>query len=259
MAVLLEQSKTSSARIRVENIIRSDLLTELHEQLELYCELLLARSGLLEPAQLDPGLDEAVRSILYAAPRTDVRELHTARALLVEKYGKEFALAAQEDADGRVPEGVKRRLRAEPPSPELVEKYLEAIAAAYGIPYGESAAATSTPDDPSSPSGGTAQTDPTLHLAPSDPTDSQTADSPRPPRDLGPRSPVSVAPPSPSTDNTNPRLRLPGPPELRPNDRMRGVVGNAAAVGKPAPKTGGPGGEVPDVNDLEQRFKLLKR
>lgn len=41
MAQLLEQGKDESARIRVENIIRSDLTTELLEILELYCELLL--------------------------------------------------------------------------------------------------------------------------------------------------------------------------------------------------------------------------
>ncbi|OCL07256.1 hypothetical protein AOQ84DRAFT_377857 [Glonium stellatum] len=49
MAQLLEAGKVESARIRVENIIRSDITTELHEMLELYCELLLARSQLLDP------------------------------------------------------------------------------------------------------------------------------------------------------------------------------------------------------------------
>ena len=48
MAQLLEQGKEESARIRVENIIRSDMNTELLEIIELYCELLSARAGLLE-------------------------------------------------------------------------------------------------------------------------------------------------------------------------------------------------------------------
>ncbi|KAF5018442.1 hypothetical protein F66182_9579, partial [Fusarium sp. NRRL 66182] len=48
MAQLLEAGKVDSARIRVENIIRSDITSELHEMLELYCELLLARAGLME-------------------------------------------------------------------------------------------------------------------------------------------------------------------------------------------------------------------
>ncbi|KAK3080990.1 hypothetical protein LTS18_011226, partial [Coniosporium uncinatum] len=37
MAQLVEEGKLESARIRIENIIRSDIATELHEVLELYC------------------------------------------------------------------------------------------------------------------------------------------------------------------------------------------------------------------------------
>ena len=48
LAQLLEQGKEESAKIRVENIIREDLFVEMLEILELYCELLLARFGLLE-------------------------------------------------------------------------------------------------------------------------------------------------------------------------------------------------------------------
>jgi Regulator of Vps4 activity in the MVB pathway len=48
LAKLLDEGKDESARIRVENIIREDLFVEMLEILELYCELLLARFGLLE-------------------------------------------------------------------------------------------------------------------------------------------------------------------------------------------------------------------
>ena len=43
LADLLNQGKESSAKIRVENIIRDDIYIELLEFLELYCELLLAK------------------------------------------------------------------------------------------------------------------------------------------------------------------------------------------------------------------------
>lgn len=135
MAQLLEQGKYESARIRVENIIRSDLTTELLEVLELYCELLLARVGLMEPKECDPGLEEAVKSLIYSAPRTEIKELQQCRQLLVEKYGKEFSLVAMENKDGKVPDRVLRKLRVEPPGTELVESYLKAIAAAYDVRY----------------------------------------------------------------------------------------------------------------------------
>lgn len=70
MAQLLETGKEESARIRVENIIRQDISVELMEILELYCELLLARIGLMEakylrqfPKSLSP------RHILHAQTR----------------------------------------------------------------------------------------------------------------------------------------------------------------------------------------------
>lgn len=48
IAGLLKNGKEESARIKVERIIREDFLMEAMEILELYCELLLARFGLLE-------------------------------------------------------------------------------------------------------------------------------------------------------------------------------------------------------------------
>ena len=136
MAQLLEQGKEESARIRVENIIRSDMNTELLEILELYCELLSARAGLLEAKECDPGLEEAVKSIMYAAPRVEgVKELTMVRQLLAEKYGKEFTLEAVENSDGKVSQRVLDRTKVEPPAKELVEAYLSAIADAYGIDW----------------------------------------------------------------------------------------------------------------------------
>lgn len=48
IAGLLEKGKEDSARIRVEHIIREDFETEAMEILELYCDLLGARFGILE-------------------------------------------------------------------------------------------------------------------------------------------------------------------------------------------------------------------
>ncbi|KAI4731894.1 DUF292-domain-containing protein [Aureobasidium sp. EXF-10728] len=253
MAQLLEQGKDESARIRVENIIRSDLTTELLEILELYCELLLARAGLLEAKECDAGLEEAVKSIIFAAPRTDVKELHNVRALLAEKFGKDFVLDATENKDDKVAKRVVDRLRVEPPKPELVEAYLSTIADAYNIdwPKGRLAAREAAAnqdidgdDDDDNPSGG--QKVPALEA----PEGTEPLVAATPPRNLGPKSPVSVVPPSPSTDNVSPRIKLPGPPDLKPSAKM--VKANKS-------DTTGPGGKIPDVNELAARFAQLKR
>jgi vacuolar protein sorting-associated protein IST1 len=273
MSHLLEAGKEESARIRVENIIREELSVELLEILELYCELLLARIGLLEAKECDPGLEEAVKSIIYAAPRTDVRELQQARSLLVEKFGKEFALQAVENSDKKVAERVLEKLKVEPPPQDLVTGYLREIARTYNVdwPKGE----PETPqqdgdededddDDDENPSGGQAIKD----LEP--PLSTEELSRATPPRDLGPKSPIRVTPPSPSTDNVRPVIKLPGVPDTKPAAKAKGgdkpppysepksTADNGDMWKSSSKKTVVPG-KIPDVDELARRFAALKK
>ncbi|KAK0391024.1 hypothetical protein NLU13_0526 [Sarocladium strictum] len=267
MAQLLEAGKVDSATIRVENIIRSDITSELHEILELYCELLLARAGLLEGSTCDPGLEEAVSSIVYAAPKTEIKELITVRTLLAEKYGKEFILAAMENEGGKVNEKVVKKLSVEPPRKELVQGYLEEIAKAYGVDWPRRSRPSPPPDllddgdddakdagdDSDSPSGG--QKIPIAAGTSSKLSDDKLSQA-TPPRGLvtGPRSPVTVTPPRMTTDNVHPKVTL-GSVELKPNKKME----DAAAAGNKGAKKNAPEGSVPDISDLEARFAALKK
>ncbi len=61
-----------------------------------------------------------VRSIIHAAPRTDTKEVQQRRQLPEEKDGKDFALQAMENSNGKVAEVTFKKLRVEPPDPELV-------------------------------------------------------------------------------------------------------------------------------------------
>ncbi|KZF25169.1 DUF292-domain-containing protein [Xylona heveae TC161] len=256
MAQLLEQGKEESARIRVENIIRSDIDTELLEILELYCELLLARIGLLEGKDCDPGLEEAVKSIIYAAPRTDVKELQLARQLLVEKYGKDFAMQAIENSDGKVAERVVKKLKVEPPSEELVTLYLKEIARTYGIhwPKHETGSAEDDEqDDDDEPSSGQAVRNLEAPLS------TEELSKATPPSDMGPKSPVSVAPPKSSTDNVSPKIKMPGPLELRPGPKMAGLDRKTQESATKANPKNPVGGKIPDVDELASRFAALKR
>ena len=278
-----QQGKIESAKIRVENIIRSDLSTELLEILELYCELLLARAGLLEARECDPGLEEAVQSVIYAAPRTEIKELQAARALLVDKYGKDFALAAVDDTAGKVAPRVRERLRVEPPPPELVQRYLEEIARTYGVDWpkgarraeeegeGEEAGGGQDGDDDDRPGGGEkVLADPAGKAKLEEPLTTEELSRATPPREVGgPKSPVHVAPPKSSTDNVSPRVRMPQPPELKPSSKMTNAARGAESSsgsgngnqgqGAPAGKSGPVGGKIPDVDELAKRFAALKK
>lgn len=198
-----------------------------------------------------------MQSLIYAAPRTDVKELHTVRLLLADKFGKEFALAAAENTDGKVAARVIDRLRVEPPKPELVDAYLRTIAEAYGVrwPRGakdEEQGAGGDDDDDDEPSDGNKV------KVSEEPLAAEELSKATPPRSVGPRSPVSVMPPNPSTDNVRPEVKLPGPPELKPSAKMEKA--KAATLQTPTKKKeDGPGGKIPDVDELAKRFAQLKR
>ncbi|KAK6455834.1 regulator of Vps4 activity in the MVB pathway-domain-containing protein [Scheffersomyces xylosifermentans] len=138
LADLLTQGKESSATIRVENIIRDDIYIELLEFIELYCELLLARiSIILDPARTtcDASLIEAVQSVIYATPHTELKELNQIRDILIYKYGVDFGKAAKDNIDNFVPAKIVSRCQVDPPPQKLVEMYLCEIAKAYEAPY----------------------------------------------------------------------------------------------------------------------------
>lgn len=263
MAQLLETGKIDSATIRVENIIRSDITTELHEMLELYCELLLARAGLMESSVCDPGLEEAIKSIIYAAPKTEIKELAAVRQLLGEKYGKEFVLAAMDNTDGKVNAKVVKKLSVEPPSKELVQGYLEEIARAYGVDWPKREKTTPAPDfvddagvgkedDDAGDDGGSGGqkilAEPPLTAARKLSKGEEELNRATPPREIaGPRSPVTVTPPRRTTDNVHPKITLDSV-ELKPNKKMEQAASRKE-----------PDGAVPDISDLERRFAALKK
>ncbi|GJE86278.1 IST1 family protein [Phanerochaete sordida] len=137
IAMLVEKDKLETARIKVENIINEDIYVELLELLELYCELLLARFGVLDQPtrEPDPAVSEGVCAIIYAAPRTELKELHVLRDILMHKYGRDFSAGVMENKDGCVTERVTKKLATATPSAALVDAYLGEIAKGYGIAW----------------------------------------------------------------------------------------------------------------------------
>ncbi|RNA37009.1 IST1 -like protein [Brachionus plicatilis] len=138
IADYIQANKADRARIRVEHIIREDNYVEAMEMLEMFCDLLLARFGLIEKMkELDPGLDEAIGTLVWASPRisNDIQEFKLIGDAFSQKYGKKYADACKADTLNNVNEKVKKRLGLEPPSKLLVEQYLIEIAKNFNMPY----------------------------------------------------------------------------------------------------------------------------
>ncbi|KAK6294650.1 hypothetical protein J4Q44_G00354800 [Coregonus suidteri] len=139
IADYLSTGKDERARIRVEHIIREDYLVEAMEILELYCDLLLARFGLIQSMkELDPGLQEAVSTLIWAAPRlqSEVNELKIVVSdQLCAKYSKEYGKLCRTNQIGTVNDRLMHKLSVEAPPKILVERYLIEIAKNYNVPY----------------------------------------------------------------------------------------------------------------------------
>lgn len=135
---MLERDRGELARIKTEQIIRDDYLIEVLEIMEVYFNLLVSRFGLIETSKVcDPGIKEAVCSIMWATPylQSEISEMKTISVFLASRYGKEFAQDAMENKSGNVSERVIKKLMVTTPSSQMVEKYIQTIAMTYGIPY----------------------------------------------------------------------------------------------------------------------------
>ncbi|KAJ3188469.1 Vacuolar protein sorting-associated protein ist1 [Irineochytrium annulatum] len=136
IAQLLRDHKTDSARVRVEHIIREDFAIEAMEIIELYCEMLLARFGLLEERkQLDDSIVEAVCTVLYAAEKVEVKELLAIRDQFRVKFGNDLYLGARDNVNNVVNERVILKLSVSTPDVMLVDQYLNAIAQSFGVEW----------------------------------------------------------------------------------------------------------------------------
>nr|XP_045584975.1 IST1 homolog isoform X3 [Procambarus clarkii] len=138
IADYLTTGKIERAKIRVEHIIREDYLVEAMEVTEMYCDLLLARYGLIQQMKdLDEGLAEAISSLIWAAPRlqTDVAELKLIADQLTLKYGKPYGQACREQQVTTISERLIHKLSVQAPPKVLVEKYLVEIAKNYNVEY----------------------------------------------------------------------------------------------------------------------------
>lgn len=126
------------------------------EIIEMYCDLLLARFGLLESMkfvwfmivwiiiwwlvierELDLGLYECVSSLLWVTPRleSECAELRIIADELTHKYGKEFANMCRTNANNKVNERLMMKMSEQAPGDLLVEKYLVEIAKSHNVPY----------------------------------------------------------------------------------------------------------------------------
>lgn len=138
ISTLLKAGRIESARIKVEHVIREDYIIEAMEILELYCDLLQARMGLIKTmSYCEDSLVETVSTLIWVKPRLmhNVNELNEISIQLEKKFGKVFAEQAASNRMNSVNEKIIHRMGLTPPTPLLIEKYLETIASNFQVTY----------------------------------------------------------------------------------------------------------------------------
>jgi hypothetical protein len=209
----------------------------------------------------------------------------------------------------KIPERLIKRLRVRPPSKELIESYLREIAKAYGVEWPKEIAVDGTfvPDEPENPPPSPPSTAHFYHHdsdndggPPSQPSnvllsaaaaaaaaeaattvDPNKSTPPSPPQDMTIvlKSPVSIAPPGPRSDNPSPRLKIPSDdehnvpsvPAGKTDDYNNNDIANSnSSSRRTAPATttattittaSATGGKrvIPEVDELARRFAALRR
>jgi vacuolar protein sorting-associated protein IST1 len=154
------------------------------------------------------------------------------------RFGQSFAQTAIDNTDNKVSPRVLSKLGIEPPSPILVSRYLREIARTYNVHWGDDSDSVSSGGS----GGGIAELEPPLEA------ELSTGDSTR-------REPIAIAPPSPTSENLHPHIKLP-PDTIPPRKRSEP---------KPAPPKPPSGNiadgvpEAPSLDDLMRRFDALKK
>ncbi|CAN6480828.1 unnamed protein product [Victoria cruziana] len=141
VAMLLESGQETSARIRVEHVIREQNSMAANEIIELFCELVIARLAVIESHRGCPvDLKEGISSLIFAAPRcADIPELQKITKLVEKKYGKEFVAGAAElRPDCGVNRSLIERLTVKAPSGETKLRVLKEIAKDYQVTWDSS-------------------------------------------------------------------------------------------------------------------------
>lgn len=154
------------------------------------------------------------------------------------RFGPQFAQAAIENSNNKVSSRVLAKLGVDPPAPTLVTRYLREIARTYNIEWGQD----SDDDESDGSGGGIAALEPPLEA------ELSTGDSTR-------REPIAMAPPSPTSENLHPAIKLP------PNS----IPARKPSEPKPPPPAKPSGGiadgvpKAPSLDDLMARFENLKK
>jgi len=138
IAVLVNAGKQSKARIKVEAIIRDENIIMAYELTGNFCELVHQRALFIaQEKQCPEDILETVCTIIYAAPRCDIKELTELTHLFGAKWGKRFIDTYKENKTGHVSPRIVKALSTTPPAFDQVIEKLKEICKQHDVTFSE--------------------------------------------------------------------------------------------------------------------------
>ena len=114
------------------------MMIQAYDILELFIELLHTRMALLKMQKTVPfDLKEAICTVMYAAPRIEIKELQEVRQQFLFKYGESLANDAMENRGNCVNPKIIHKLSVCAPENYLVFEYLGNIAKKYNVEWSQ--------------------------------------------------------------------------------------------------------------------------
>ena len=117
IAKYLKEYNLDVAKAKMDTIIREEDMITVYDILGPLCEILKERvTYIISNTECPPDLRAQLDSILYAATRMEIEELHTLRDMIMRRYGQAYIMKAESNADKLVNVNLVEKLRIKPAS-----------------------------------------------------------------------------------------------------------------------------------------------
>lgn len=135
VAQLLSIGHLDRALVRAEQVMEEDSMLEALDIIEHYCKILVEQSAQLEkPKECGEEIKAAAAGLIFASARCgELPELLDARAILANKFGRDFERAAKEGSPVVVNPTLVQKLSGEKASAEQQRRLAKEIAAENDI------------------------------------------------------------------------------------------------------------------------------
>ena len=132
----LKENNLDVAKAKMDTIIREEDMITVYDILGPLCEILKERvTYIISNSECPPDLRAQLDSVIYASTRVEVDELHILRDLIMRRYGQNYIMKADSNADKLVNVNLVEKLRIKPASDVFVTIRLKQLCKEQKIPF----------------------------------------------------------------------------------------------------------------------------